>query len=371
MLALAVLTVWLGTGERLPNWLAGEREIPVRVARVKKQAMPETVAMSGVLMPVNEVHAIAQLAGRITELRFKVGDPVRAGAVVATIHASDIAQRQNELEAALRAARQDLREKESQLASAEKFAAHRQELFTQDLIARRDVEQALAALQTMRAEAELARAHWAQQEAMLAQALKILSLSQVIAPSAGVVSRRWTAPGNFIAESSPLLSIANGNLMKFTGVITGADAAMVREGLSVVVLADESVDGIVSRVIASGDKNGASAEVEIQIKTAAAGFRFGMAAHAVITLARATATLRVPQSAIIESAGKHFLYKFDAGRALRQEVRLGATQGNEIVVEQGVSSSDLVIVDNLDSLKPASRVRAAFGAPQGNTPAAK
>ncbi len=363
VLALAVLTVWLGTGGRLPNWLAGEREVAVRVASVTKQAMPASVRMSGVLMAVNEVHAVSQLAGRITELRFKVGDPVRAGAVVATIHASDIAQRQNGLKAALIAARKDLSEKESQLASAEKLAAHSQELFKQDLIARRDVDQAVAALQTIGAEAELARAHLAQQEAMLAQALKIQSLGQVTARSTGVVSRRWAEPGSVITESSPLLSIANGNLMKFSGRITGADAARLREGLSAVVSTDKSVDGIVSRVIASGEKYDLSAEVEILIKTAAAGFRFGMAVDAVIILDRAGETLRVPQSAIVESAGKHYLFKFAQGRALRQEVRLGAQEGKQVVVEQGVSASDLVIVENLHLLMPASRVRATVGAP--------
>ena len=371
MLALAVLTFWLATGERLPIWLVGEREIPVRVAPVTKQSMPETVRMSGVLTAVNEVHAVSQLAGRITELRFKVGDSVRAGAVVATIHANDVAQRQNELEAALRAARKDLSAKESQRASAEKFAEQQGELFEQDLIARRDVEQALATLQTLRAEAELAGAHLAQQEAMLAQALKIQSLSQIIAPSAGVVSRRWAEPGAVIAESSPVLSIANGNMMKLTGRITGANAALLREGLSAVVLAGESIDGIVSRVISSGENIDASAEVEIQLKTAVARFRFGTAADGVITLERTSETLRVPQSAIVASAGRYFLYKFAEGRALRQEVRLGAREGQEVVVEQGVSSSDLVIVDNLQSLKPAGRVRAVVGAPRGNTPPAK
>ncbi len=367
MLALAVLTVWLGTGGRWSGWLAGEQEIPVRVARVSKQSIPETVRMSGVLMPVHEVHAVSRLAGRITNLRFKVGDSVRAGAVVATIHASEVAQRQNELESALQAAHKDSHEKERQLASAENFAAHQRELFKQDLIARRDLEQALVALQTVRAEAELARAHLAQQEAMLEQALRIQSLSQITAPTAGVVSRRWAEPGAVIAESSPVLSIGNGNLMKFTGRITGANASMLHEGLSAVIaglaLAGESVDGIVSRVLSRGDKNDALAEVEIQINTTVARFRFGMAADAVITLDRANEILRVPESAIVESAGKHFLYKLAEGRALRQEVRLGAREGKEVVVEQGVSASDLVIVDNIHSLKPASRVRTAVGVP--------
>jgi RND family efflux transporter MFP subunit len=363
MLALGALTVWLAIGERSPFWLAGEQEIPVRVARVTKQAMPATVPMSGVLMPVNEVHAVSQLTGRITELRFKIGDSVRAGAVVATIRGSEIAERQSEAEAAVRAARRDLSAKESQRASAEKFAEQQRELFKQDLIARRDMEQVLAALQTLRAEAELAGAHLAQQEAMLAQASKIRSLSQITAPSSGVVSRRWAEPGAVIAESSPVLSIANGNSLKLAGRVTRAHGALLREGLSAVVLAGEPIDGIVSRVISSDEKNDASGEVEIQFKSAVEKFSFGMAAEAVITLDRAKETLRVPQSSIIKDAGKYFLYKLADGRALRQEVRLGATEGREVVVEQGVSAGDLVIVDNIQSLKPASRVRVAVGTP--------
>ena len=319
-------------------------------------------------MPVNEVHAVSRLAGRITELRFKVNDSVRAGAVVATVHASAFVERQNELEGALRAARKDLHEQESQLKSAEKFAAQRQELFEQDLIPRRDVEQTLAALQTVGAKAELTRAHLAQQEAMLAQVLEIQSLNQITAPSAGVVSRRWVEPGAVIAASSPVLSVANGSLMKLAGRITGANAASLREGLSAVVVAGESVDGIVSRVLLpSGAKSDASAEVEIQIKFTAAKFRFGMAADAVITLDRASETLSVPQSAIVESAGKHFIYILADGRALRQEIRLGTREGTEVVVEQGVSANDLVIVDQLDALKPSSRVRAAVGMPEGKS----
>ena len=98
----------------------------------------------------------------------------------------------------------------------------------QDLIARRDVEQAQAALQTIRAETELARAHLTQQEAMLAQAQKIQSLGQISAPSTGVVTRRWAEPGALIAASSPLVSIASSNLIKFAWRVTSAHAATLR-----------------------------------------------------------------------------------------------------------------------------------------------
>ena len=366
MLALAVLTAWLGMGERMSAWLMGEPEISVRVAPVKIQSVPETLRLGGMLVPVKEVDAVSQLAGRIAELRFKVGDAVRAGAVVATIHASDIAERQDELETTLRAAQKDLTEKERQLAGAEKLAAQRQELFKQDLIARRDWEQAETAAQTARAQTDLARAQLSQQEAMLAQARKIHSLAEITAPIGGAVSRRWVESGAAIAESSPILSIADGSRVKFTGSIAGASASGLRQGLSAVIssaaAAGESIEPI-SRLQLTGENDEAVAEIEIQIKTATGKFRFGTAAQALITLDRAKEVLQVPQAAIVETAGKKFVFKLADGRAVRQEVTLGAAQGKDVVIEQGVRATDVVIVDNLRALKPASRVRISADTP--------
>ena len=366
MLVLAVLTAWLGMGEQLPAWLTGEPEISVRVERVKTRTVAETVRVGGMLVPVKEVHAVSRLAGRIAELRFNVGDAVGAGAVVATIHASDIAERQDELETTLRAAQKDLTEKERQLAGAEKLAAQSQELFKQDLIARRDWQQAEAAAQTARAQTDLARAQLSQQEAMLAQARKIHSLAEITAPIGGAVSRRWVESGAVIGESRPILSIAQGSMVKFIGSLAGASASGLREGLSAVIstaaAAGESIEPI-SRLQLTGENEEAVAEIEIQIKTATGKFRFGTAAQALITLDRAKEVLQVPQAAIVETAGKRFLFKLADGRAVRQEVTLGAATGKDVVIEQGVRPTDVVIVDNLRALKPASRVRMSVDTP--------
>src|SRR5262245_45853491 len=101
VLALTILTAWLALGERLPDWLVPEHEIAVRVARVQKFSGSQTLRLRGALMPVNEVYAVAPLTGRVTEFRVKTGDAVRTGAVLATIHASDLAQRRAELDSAL------------------------------------------------------------------------------------------------------------------------------------------------------------------------------------------------------------------------------------------------------------------------------
>lgn len=367
VLSLTAATVWLAMGGRLPAWLGVEQETVVDVVKVKKRTTAVTVSVSGAIMPVREVMVVSRLAGRITELRVNEGDAVSAGAVIATVHSKTLTQRQIEFETMVAAARKDLAEKERRLADAEELAAHRREYFQQDLIARRDLEQAEAAAQTARAQAELVRAQLAQQEAVLAQARKIESLNQITAPVGGVVSRRWVQNGATVIESAPILGIAEGGLMKFTGRLAGHQSKGLRKGLHAVISsargAGEALEGHITDLAGAVEDGDAAIEIGVSVQTITGKFRFGMAASALVTLDRAKEILLVPGAAIMEQAGTHYLYLIASGHAKRQEIELGAAQGDDIEVRGGVAENDLVIVDNLRGLKPGTRVRPAAAAP--------
>mgnify|MGYP003581196258 CR=1 FL=1 len=63
-------------------------EIPVRVARVRRISLPLKMKLTGELQPVNHTEVVSRLTGKVAEVRFKVGDFVPAGTVVATIRAT-------------------------------------------------------------------------------------------------------------------------------------------------------------------------------------------------------------------------------------------------------------------------------------------
>ncbi|MGH7809513.1 MAG: efflux RND transporter periplasmic adaptor subunit [Candidatus Binatia bacterium] len=363
VLSLTAATVWLAMGGRLPAWLGVEQEIAVGVVKVKKRATAVTVSVSGAIMPVREVMVVSRLAGRITELRVNEGDAVSAGAVIATVHSKTLAQRHIEVETMVAAARKDLAEKERRLADAEELAAHRREYFQQDLIARRDLEHAEAAAQTAKAQAELARAQLAQQEAVLGQASKIESLNQITAPVGGVVSRSWAKSGATIMESAPILGIAEGGLVKFTGRLAGHQSKGLRKGLHAVLSsvtgAGEALEGHITDLAGAVEDGDAAIEIGVSLQTIKGKFRIGTAASAIVTLDRAKEILLVPHAAIVEQGGTHYLYLIANGHAKRQEIELGAAEGDDIEVRLGVAENDLVIVDNLPGLKPGARVRPA------------
>ena len=371
ILLMAVVTAWLALGgRRLPAWLGGARELPVRVVAVKKRTLAVTIQVSGRILPVRVVHVASRLAGKIKELRCKIGDMVNAGSIVAAIDSTALRQRRRDLETTLTVTRNDLFEQEQRLAAAEETVARRQRLFQQDLIARREVEQARAAAQTAAAQVELARAHLAQQQSMLAQARKLENLGQVTAPISGVIYRRWAEPGATVAESSPILTIADGRLVKFVGRVAGEGSTDLREGLRAVISrgagSGAESEGQIARLVRTEQDREVVTEMEISVQSMAADFPLGTEASALVTLDRVKEILLVPRTAIVEQAGRQFLYKLAGGHAQRQEVETGAWEGKDVTVLQGVRENDIVIVDRLDSVESGTRVRPSMVAPLAN-----
>jgi len=347
----------------LTDWLGGETEITVRTAAVRRSSIPVTVRVTGELAPGMEANVVSRLAGKVTAVHFNVGDSVPAGTIVANIHSSMLAERTVELRTAVDAARKDSETKNELVADAETRLAKSRELYEQDLIARHDVSQAETVMNTLRAGAELARANLAQQEAMLAQVHRLQGLTRLSAPMDGVVTRRWVEPGAAIAESAPIVSIANLRTVKFVAKVSGAHWRDVRNGMKVEISSPGAPGAIsvgnVARVESLKATAGPIAEVEIHFDNSSGMFRPGMAVTGLISLDQLEEVLLLPRAAVISVHGRNHIYKLAGNRAVKQEIALGNEQGEEIEIRSGLKEGDLVIVEKLNLLKADSSVTPA------------
>jgi RND family efflux transporter MFP subunit len=348
---------------KLADWLGGETEITVRTAAVRRSSIPVTVRVTGELAPGMEANIVSRLAGKVTAVHFNVGDAVPAGTIVANIHSTMLAERSMELRTAIDAARKDAETKNELVTDAEKRLAKSRELYQQDLIARRDVTHAETVMNTARAEAELAHANLAQQEAMLAQVHRLQGLTRLSAPMDGVVTRRWVEPGAPIAESAPILSIANLRTLKLVAQLSGAHSREVRNGMKVEISSPDAPGAIslgnVARVESLKAAAGPIAEVEIHFDNSSGMFRPGMAASGLISLDQLEEVLLLPRAAVISVQGRDHIYKLAGSRAVKQEIALGNEQGEEIEIRSGLQEGDLVIVEKLNLLKADSSVTPA------------
>ncbi len=369
LIAAVFLTALMATGywflsmnpHALPNWRSSNDAIAVTITPVRRRSAPLTVRLTGELSPVREATIISRLAGKVTNVRFNIGDSVPAGAIVATIHSGSVAERMTEVQAAIVAARKDVGLKAEIVAEAEKRLTKSREWYQQDLIARRDVAQAETVMETARAQAELARANLAQQEAMLEQLHTLQGLARLSAPIGGVVTGRWAEPGATIAASAPILTIANLQRLKMIAKMSGVHANDVRKGLKAEISSLEAPGAISQGTVVLVDslkaREGSISEIEIHVDNTEGIFRQGMTATAVISLEQWEEILLIPRSAVVSARGQDYVYKLAGNRAVRQQIGLGNQRGEEIEIKTGLKDGDAVITDQLTLLKAGSLVR--------------
>ena len=207
------------------------KEIVVAVAEVKPESRPVVLRMSGELQPSAEVDVVSRLAGRLTEVRFKTGETVTAGAVVASVSSGEIVERTRLVESGLIATRKQFQERQQEAAEADKQLSRHQELYRRDLIARRDVEQAEIQAATATAQLELARAQIAQEEAMLLQARKLQQLAHIVAPVSGLVVGALS-PGAPVTAARAILAIAQIDRLKLVGAAPARFKDLIGDGMT-------------------------------------------------------------------------------------------------------------------------------------------
>ena len=85
----------------------------------------------------------------------------------------------------------------------------------------------------------------------------------------------------------------------------------------------------------------------------------GQFARVQVAVAQLTDAMVLPQRAIQELQGKHFVWIVDTeGKAQQRDVQMGPRIGNGWQVEQGLKNGDVVVVDGVQRLKPGSVVHA-------------
>ncbi|MGZ8478984.1 MAG: efflux RND transporter periplasmic adaptor subunit [Candidatus Binatia bacterium] len=337
-------------------------EIAVAVAAVKPESRPVVLRISGELQPSAEVDVVSRLAGRLAEVKFKTGDSVTAGAVVATVYSGELRERARVVEAGLTATRTQLQEREQQVAAAEKRLAHDKELYRQDLIARRDVEQSEIQAATAQAELELARAHLAQEEAMLSQARKLQQLTRIVAPVSGVVAGALPA-GVPVNEARAILAIAQIDRLKLVGAVPAGFKELIRDGMTAQVSprAREWAGGArVGRVVRlDGTAVGHEIQLEISVDNRDRAMTVGTVVEAAITLAHQEQVLTLPRSALQAVAGQHHVFLIIDGRAVRRAVKLADENADPVAIRDGLNAGDRVIANRLSEITEGARVRPA------------
>jgi RND family efflux transporter MFP subunit len=245
--------------------------------------------------------------------------------------------------------------------------------------ARAGIISAKAKLAAAKADVELATANVANAKANvnvctaeLEKARVLVAFAKITSPYNGVISRRSYHPGAFIRDAEhggavPILTVLKDDVMRVVVQIADRDAPFADPGDPAQVEID-ALPGIkfnskISRIADSEDPASRTMRVEIDLPNPKGVLRDGMYGRATIRLAMGSARgVRIPTSALIGNArdGEGAVYVVRDGKATRQKVRLGADNGVEMEVVDGLTPDDLVVFNYSGSLSDGLPVEAVL-----------
>ncbi|MBX9682406.1 MAG: efflux RND transporter periplasmic adaptor subunit [Hyphomicrobium sp.] len=318
--------------------VAGRRDggagaaVAVEVARARQTKSSGDIRALGSLQSDEAVQIASEIAGRILEIPFKEGQPVKAGDVIVR------------LDEALAAA--DLVDAKARLAFAEANNERARTLSRTGNVTGRTRDEALSNFETANAAVELAQTR--------------LAKHTLIAPFAGVAGVRSVSVGAFVPIGSAIVNIEKIDALKVDFKVPEIYLQKIQVGQKIEVtvdaIADKTFDGEIYAINPLIDVNGRALQVRARLANAAMTLRPGLFARIVIKGLTTRDVTVVPESAVVPRGSESVVYRIENGKAVESIVRLGERRDAEVEILEGLDANATVVVAGQQKLRNGAAV---------------
>lgn len=303
--------------------------VPVAVARVTHGEVSQAIETVALVEPGLVATVAAQVAGALVEVRFREGDKVARGALLARIDP-------RVLDDALTAAQARLEAARAERTTQEAESARDQVLFDHDAISRQALDASQARLEGRRSAVTAA-------ERALETARTLRSHADVRAPFPGVVTARRVETGDLAAPGKPLFTLQVPGPVRVTAKLAQDQIAVLRPGdRTVFSLGEKTLAAKVTRLYPALD-SAHLGTVESDLDDAP----FGLAPGSTVAVRFEPAGrpgLVVPVAALLVGTSRTLVVKASSGVATPIPVSVLATDGQRAVIEGAISEGDLLVV---------------------------
>lgn len=353
----------------------------------------EAVLASGGLEPIRQVSVGAQVSGRLTTLKVKLGDSVKQGDLIAEI---DAVTQQN----ALRSAEADLavlsaqrEERLASLAYAESVLARQKQMVSQNAVSRDAYENAEMMVRTTRAQIAALEAQITSGKVKVETARANLGYTRITAPTSGTVLAIVAQEGqtvNAVQSAPTIVVLGDVSTMTVKAKISEADVLRVKPGqdvfFSVLGEPETRFPGKISFVEPAPDtlktqnltssSNSASSTAStatavyynalFEVPNPQGRLLTSMTVQVTVVVGKATGVVTIPSTAIRRGRGGPVVEVLDAeGKPSTRKVTVGLD--NKIVAEikSGLQAGERVVTSRATGGPNAAgqmrRPRSPFG----------
>jgi len=331
LLALTVFAVLAACGEQ-PAPQARPPAVALPSAVVEAREIDLAYTAEAVVEAVRQSTVAAQIAGRVVEVRFDVGDAVKKGEVIVRIDERAATQ-------AVAASTAQVQEAQATLANARAQYERSKQLAAQNFIS-------AAGLEKAETDYKAAQARVSSIIAGAGQASTERSFATIVAPYSGVVSARHVEVGEMATPGKPLMTGFDPSSLRVVANVPQAQMSVIQtlgKAWVEIPALGKRIEAKQITVVPSADPRTHTTRVRLDLPVDVSGIYPGVFARAHFSTGRATRLL-VPRAAVFRRSEVTAVYVIDAqGYSLLRQVRLGA-------------AGDVDGIEVLSGLKPGERV---------------
>ena len=347
-----------GTAERA--------KVYVKTALPKSDAAGQTVSLPGTLQGYVQSPIAARASGYLKRWTHDIGSRVAKGALLAEIEAPEIDQQLSQAIA--------VREQTASSLGLAKSTRDRWEaLKKRDAVSQQELDEKRSG--EVQATANLAAA-----DANVERLRQLEGFKRVVAPFAGVITRRSVDVGDLIEAGGGagrvLFTLTQTDPLRVYIYVPQAYSQLVKPGQEVSItqaeLRGQVFRGTVARTAGSIDAATRTMQVEIQLPNRDGLLLPGAYVQAALPLAASKALVIPANTLMIRGAGTLVAVVGADGRIKLKPIKVGRNYGQTVEVIDGVSATDQLVLNPSDSLGEGDTVTvvpAAREAPAGKKPA--
>lgn len=302
----------------------GGGPVSVEVARAESVSLSDDVQAVGSLRSRQGVILRPEVSGRVAQLGFRDGQPVKRGQVL--LQLDDALQRAQ------------LQQAEAQATIARTNLQRSRELQAQNFVSQSAVDQNEAAVAVAESQVALARAQ--------------LARLRVVAPFDGMVGIRSVDVGDYIKDGAEIVSLEDLSALNMDFRLPERYLTRVRVGQPVEVVLDAVPGRVfqarVEALDAQVDSNGRALLVRARLDNPGVMLKPGMFARGRVVFSVREAAVMVPEEALVPEGGRQFLFKVvenPEGQRVSQrlQAQVGVRQAGRVEILEGLAAGDTVV----------------------------
>jgi membrane fusion protein, multidrug efflux system len=332
--------------------------VPVGTVVAERKPIAKTLDFVGRVDAVNRVEITARVTGYLDAVLFKEGDVIKEGAPLYRIEKDQFQAAVGQAQGALE------RSKAAKVLSALQLQR------AQELLDRQSGS--VAARDQARAADQQAAGAIMQDEATLQTAKINLGYTDIVAPIAGKVGRTHITKGNVVGPNSGVLTtIVSQDPMYVTFPVSQREFLRAQEsgrqvevaGIKVRIrFADGSIYdqlGRINFVDVAVDRTTDTVIVRAIMPNPKGALIDGQLVRVDIESGTPEEKVVIPQAALLADQQGVYVFVVEDGKAAVKRVRPSGESGTDVVIDQGLSGGEQIIVEGLQSLRPGIPVRAS------------